>query len=127
LPSSSAGRAEVLFFSKGCALLHKDIHAEAAKKRCHTIVSIHLGCSINPSERTYLEEMIQTGISTIGVMKSIARGQKNSSLVCCWASAQGDCCSDMSSSLSCQKAGELWQAQRGVDQRFLIPSRVHKL
>ena len=34
------------------------------------------GCSINPSERTYLEEMIQTGISTIGVMKSIARGQK---------------------------------------------------
>ncbi|KAG2558118.1 hypothetical protein PVAP13_8NG130000 [Panicum virgatum] len=22
----------------------EDIHAEAAKKRCHTIVSIHLGC-----------------------------------------------------------------------------------
>ena len=34
------------------------------------------GCSINPGERTYLEEMIQTGISTIDVMNSIARGQK---------------------------------------------------
>eukprot|EP01018_Ginkgo_biloba_P026106 Gb_04193 [translate_table: standard] len=34
------------------------------------------GSSINPSERTYLEEMIQTGISTIDVMNSIARGQK---------------------------------------------------
>ncbi len=31
---------------------------------------------INPSERTYPEEMIQTGISTIDVMNSIARGQK---------------------------------------------------
>ncbi|XP_057746819.1 uncharacterized protein LOC130966075 [Arachis stenosperma] len=34
------------------------------------------GSSINPSERTYLEEMIQTGISIIDVMSSIARGQK---------------------------------------------------
>ncbi|KAF9684520.1 hypothetical protein SADUNF_Sadunf04G0126600 [Salix dunnii] len=34
------------------------------------------GSSINPSERTYPEEMIQTGISTIDVMNSIARGQK---------------------------------------------------
>ncbi|XLS79911.1 hypothetical protein HN51_064136, partial [Arachis hypogaea] len=34
------------------------------------------GSSINPSERTYQEEMIQTGISTIDVMSSIARGQK---------------------------------------------------
>ncbi|CAH8391094.1 unnamed protein product [Eruca vesicaria subsp. sativa] len=34
------------------------------------------GDSINPSERTYPEEMIQTGISTIDVMNSIARGQK---------------------------------------------------
>uniref|UniRef100_M0ZV38 Vacuolar proton pump subunit B n=1 Tax=Solanum tuberosum TaxID=4113 RepID=M0ZV38_SOLTU len=32
--------------------------------------------SINPSERTYPEEMIQTGISTVDVMNSIARGQK---------------------------------------------------
>lgn len=37
---------------------------------------IILGSSINPSERTYPEEMIQTGISTIDVMNSIARGQK---------------------------------------------------
>ncbi|KAG2577548.1 hypothetical protein PVAP13_6NG104903 [Panicum virgatum] len=35
------------------------------------------GSSINPSERTYPEEMIQTGISTTDVMNSIARGQKN--------------------------------------------------
>ena len=34
------------------------------------------GSSINPSERTYPEEMIQTGISTIDVMNSIARGHK---------------------------------------------------
>ncbi|KAH7523471.1 hypothetical protein FEM48_Zijuj06G0014800 [Ziziphus jujuba var. spinosa] len=34
------------------------------------------GSSINPSERTYPQEMIQTGISTIDVMNSIARGQK---------------------------------------------------
>ena len=34
------------------------------------------GSSINPSERTYPEEMIRTGISTIDVMNSIARGQK---------------------------------------------------
>jgi len=34
------------------------------------------GSSINPSERTFPEEMIQTGISTIDVMNSIARGQK---------------------------------------------------
>nr|GFA64278.1 V-type proton ATPase subunit B 2 [Tanacetum cinerariifolium] len=32
------------------------------------------GTSINPSERTYPEEMIQTGILTINVMNSIARG-----------------------------------------------------
>ena len=35
------------------------------------------GSSINPSERNYPEEMIQTGISTTDVMNSIARGQKN--------------------------------------------------
>lgn len=34
------------------------------------------GASINPAERTYPEEMIQTGISTIDIMNSIARGQK---------------------------------------------------
>eukprot|EP00951_Prasinocladus_malaysianus_P027060 scaffold241782_cov49-Prasinocladus_malaysianus.AAC.1 len=34
------------------------------------------GASINPSERTYPEEMIQTGVSTIDVMNTIARGQK---------------------------------------------------
>jgi len=34
------------------------------------------GSSINPSMRTYPQEMVQTGISTIDVMNSIARGQK---------------------------------------------------
>uniref|UniRef100_A0A7R9TQV9 Vacuolar proton pump subunit B n=1 Tax=Prasinoderma coloniale TaxID=156133 RepID=A0A7R9TQV9_9VIRI len=35
-----------------------------------------MGMAINPSERTYPEEMIETGISTIDVMNSVARGQK---------------------------------------------------
>jgi V-type H+-transporting ATPase subunit B len=34
------------------------------------------GSPINPSSRIYPEEMIQTGISTIDTMNSIARGQK---------------------------------------------------
>jgi V-type H+-transporting ATPase subunit B len=34
------------------------------------------GMPINPESRTYPEEMIQTGISAIDVMNSIARGQK---------------------------------------------------
>ncbi|XP_053208573.1 V-type proton ATPase subunit B [Panonychus citri] len=34
------------------------------------------GQAINPESRTYPEEMIQTGISAIDVMNSIARGQK---------------------------------------------------
>lgn len=35
-----------------------------------------LGSPINPFSRIYPEEMIQTGISAIDVMNSIARGQK---------------------------------------------------
>lgn len=34
------------------------------------------GQPINPQSRTYPQEMVQTGISTIDVMNSIARGQK---------------------------------------------------
>src|SRR5258708_18610310 len=34
-----------------------------------------IGSPINPYSRIYPEEMIQTGISTIDVMNSIARGQ----------------------------------------------------
>ena len=34
------------------------------------------GAPINPYSRIYPEEMIQTGISTIDTMNSIARGQK---------------------------------------------------
>lgn len=35
-----------------------------------------LGQPINPWSRIYPEEMIQTGISAIDIMNSIARGQK---------------------------------------------------
>merc|ERR1719197_1553815 len=35
-----------------------------------------MGKPINPQARTYPEEMIQTGISTIDCMNSVARGQK---------------------------------------------------
>lgn len=42
----------------------------------YNVILFFSGSSINPSERTYPEEMIQTGISTIDVMNSIARGQK---------------------------------------------------
>ena len=34
------------------------------------------GSPINPCKRTYPREMIQTGISALDVMNSIARGQK---------------------------------------------------
>ena len=40
------------------------------------LTSHHEGSPINPYSRIYPEEMIQTGISTIDVMNSIARGQK---------------------------------------------------
>ena len=43
------------------------------------IVFVHLdimGQPINPYSREYPEEMIQTGISAIDTMNSIARGQK---------------------------------------------------
>lgn len=37
---------------------------------------LHKGQPINPYSRTYPQEMIQTGISAIDIMNSIARGQK---------------------------------------------------
>lgn len=40
------------------------------------LLIISLGQPINPFSRIYPEEMIQTGISAIDVMNSIARGQK---------------------------------------------------
>lgn len=54
--------------------LYVNISAICIELKLFMLVS--LGSSINPSERTYPEEMIQTGISTIDVMNSIARGQK---------------------------------------------------
>jgi V-type H+-transporting ATPase subunit B len=41
-----------------------------------TLIGIFLGSPINPFSRIYPEEMIQTGISAIDTMNSIARGQK---------------------------------------------------
>ena len=40
------------------------------------LMTQYKGSPINPFSRIYPEEMIQTGISTIDVMNSIARGQK---------------------------------------------------
>jgi V-type H+-transporting ATPase subunit B len=41
-----------------------------------------MGQPINPASRVYPEEMIQTGISVIDMMMSIARGQKVPSFFC---------------------------------------------
>ena len=43
---------------------------------CMDISSTLVGQPINPWSRIYPKEMIQTGISAIDVMNSIARGQK---------------------------------------------------
>ena len=40
------------------------------------ILNLTQGQPINPYSRIYPEEMVQTGISAIDVMNSIARGQK---------------------------------------------------
>jgi len=53
-----------------------DIQGAPAAPLTRPALTPSTGSSINPSERTYPEEMIQTGISTIDVMNSIARGQK---------------------------------------------------
>ncbi|CAH1438063.1 unnamed protein product [Lactuca virosa] len=60
------------------AIVMYQIHdvADILQPMLKSDVDNYLGSSINPSERTYPEEMIQTGISTIDVMNSIARGQK---------------------------------------------------
>ena len=47
-----------------------------AREKCHSNCVMNLGEPINPFSREYPEEMIQTGISAIDVMNSIARGQK---------------------------------------------------
>ena len=44
--------------------------------RMYINFSMFLGQPINPWSRIYPEEMIQTGISAIDIMNSIARGQK---------------------------------------------------
>jgi V-type H+-transporting ATPase subunit B len=46
------------------------------------------GQPINPFTRIYPEEMIQTGISAIDTMNTIARGQKNSTFLCCRSPSQ---------------------------------------
>lgn len=46
------------------------------------------GQPINPYSRVVPKEMIQTGLSAIDVMNSIARGQKNPIVFCCRFAAQ---------------------------------------
>jgi V-type H+-transporting ATPase subunit B len=41
------------------------------------------GMPINPASRIHPREMVQTGISSLDVMNSIARGQKNSNFFSC--------------------------------------------
>ncbi|KAF3340928.1 V-type proton ATPase subunit B 1 [Carex littledalei] len=72
------------------------------------------GSSINPSERTYPEEMIQTGISTIDVMNSIARGQKIPLF-----SASGLPHNDIAAQI-CRQAGLVKSSETGEDDNFAI-------
>jgi len=72
------------------------------------------GSSINPSERTYPEEMIQTGISTIDVMNSIARGQKIPLF-----SAAGLPHNDIAAQI-CRQAGLVGTSEDGQRESFAI-------
>jgi len=72
------------------------------------------GSSINPSERTYPEEMIQTGISTIDVMNSIARGQKIPLF-----SAAGLPHNDIAAQI-CRQAGLVKRSETGAQEQFAI-------
>eukprot|EP01138_Halocafeteria_seosinensis_P007589 gb/GECG01007757.1/.p1 GENE.gb/GECG01007757.1/~~gb/GECG01007757.1/.p1 ORF type:complete len:232 (+),score=16.72 gb/GECG01007757.1/:1-696(+) len=76
------------------------------------------GKPINPYARVYPQEMIETGISAIDVMNSIARGQKNSALFGRWFATQRNWCPDLSSggsSRECQQSpirrGTVWRRQ----------------
>lgn len=65
--------------SQACQHANANQHADDSLCSPPVLAEAYLditGSSINPAERTYPEEMIQTGISTIDVMNSIARGQK---------------------------------------------------
>ena len=65
------------------------------------------GQPINPQMRTYPEEMIQTGISTIDCMNSVARGQKIPLF-----SAAGLPHNDIAAQI-CRQAGLVKQSQKG--------------
>lgn len=56
---------------RGWGLAGMDLNPQAWVHDC-----LLPGQPINPHDRIYPEEMIQTGISPIDVMNSIARGQK---------------------------------------------------
>ena len=56
-----------------------DVNGKRKKNQArigNTIANILSGSPINPFSRIYPEEMIQTGVSAIDTMNSIARGQK---------------------------------------------------
>ncbi|KAL6604606.1 hypothetical protein ACP70R_043033 [Stipagrostis hirtigluma subsp. patula] len=97
-----------------------DISGHGTRNGIGTIQKDLRGSSINPSERTYPEEMIQTGISTIDVMNSIARGQKIPLFSA--AGLPHNEIADMSTGWSCQKIGAICQARRagGEDDNFAI-------
>merc|ERR1711892_1560679 len=64
-----------------------------------------MGQPINPQSRIYPEEMIQTGISTIDVMNSIARGQKIPHLFRRWFKPQRNRRSNLSPGGFSQEGG----------------------
>ena len=72
------------------------------------------GASINPAERTYPEEMIQTGISTIDTMNSIARGQKIPLF-----SAAGLPHNDIAAQI-CRQAGLVKKLKKDSEQDLLV-------
>jgi V-type H+-transporting ATPase subunit B len=77
------------------------------------------GSSINPSERTYPEEMIQTGISTIDVMNSIARGQKIPLF-----SAAGLPHNEIAAQI-CRQAGLVKRLEKGKHAEVIICLNLH--
>merc|ERR1711871_42586 len=73
-----------------------------------------MGQPINPQSRTYPEEMIQTGISTIDVMNSIARGQKIPLF-----SAAGLPHNEIAAQI-CRQAGLVNKGEEGEQEEFAI-------
>lgn len=85
--------------------------ADQCPARITPYLSTPSGAPINPYARVYPEEMIQTGISTIDVMNSIARGQKIPIF-----SAAGLPHNDIAAQI-CRQAGLVKKPDSGKDSR----------